>query len=74
MRHVPQVARPLLASALYLEFSLSVRHGLWGFARVLLVPRLVLRSLPRAGCRTPKQKAQASLSDSETKKWRDNTH
>ena len=49
VRHVPRVARPLLASALCREFSLSVRHGLWGFARVLLFPKLVLRSPPRAG-------------------------
>ena len=26
-----------------------MRHGLWGFARVLIFPKLVLRSPPRAG-------------------------
>ena len=49
MRHVPQMVRPLLASALCHEFLLSVNHGLWGFARVLMFPKLVLRSPPRAG-------------------------
>ena len=49
VRHVPRMTRPLLASVLCREFSLSVHHGLWGFARVLMFPKLVLRSLPRAG-------------------------
>ena len=46
--HVPRMVRPLLASALCHEFSLSVNHGLWGFAQVLMFPKLVLRSPPRA--------------------------
>ena len=41
--------RPLFTSALCHEFSLSVNHGLWGFARVLIFPKLVLCSPPRAG-------------------------
>ena len=38
-----------MASALCHEFSLSVNHGLWGFAQVLMFPKLVLRSPPRGG-------------------------
>ena len=49
VRHVPRMVRPLLASTLCHEFSLSVNHGLWGFARVLIFPKLVLRSPPSAG-------------------------
>ena len=49
VRHVSQMVRPLLVSALCHEFSLSVNHGLWGFARVLMFPKLVLRSPPCAG-------------------------
>ena len=49
VRHVPRMVRPLLASALCHEFSLSVNHGLWCFARVLMFPKLVLRSQPHAG-------------------------
>ena len=45
--HVPQMVRPLLASALCHEFSISLNHGLWGFARVLIFSKLVLRSPPR---------------------------
>ena len=47
--HVPRMVRPLLASALCHEFSLSVNHGLWGFARELMFPKLVLRSPPHVG-------------------------
>ena len=32
VHNVPQMVRPLLASALCHEVSLSVNHGLWGFA------------------------------------------
>ena len=32
VRHVPWMVRPLLASVLCHEFSLSVNHGVWGFA------------------------------------------
>ena len=35
--HVPRAARPLLASALCREFSLSVCHGLWGFVRFVVI-------------------------------------
>ena len=40
------MVRPLFTSALCHEFSLSVNHGLWGFAQVLMFPKLVLRSPP----------------------------
>ena len=43
------MARSLLASALCHEFSLSVNHGLWGFALVLMFLNLVLCSPPCAG-------------------------
>ena len=46
VRHVPRAVRPLLASALCREFSLSVRHGLWGFVHLLLLPKLVRTSFP----------------------------
>ena len=49
VRHIPRMVRPLLASALCHEFSLSVNHGLWGFACVLMFPKLVLRFPPCAG-------------------------
>ena len=71
VRHVPRVARPLLASALCREFSLSVHHGLWGFARVLLFPKLVLRSPPRAG-RKKRYLVGAVLQD-RLKQWMSGT-
>ena len=46
VRYVPQMVRPLLASILCHEFSLSVHHGLWGFAQMLMFPKLVLHSSP----------------------------
>ena len=49
VRHVPRMVRPLLASALCQDFLLSVRHGLWGFARLLMFPKLILHSPPHAG-------------------------
>ena len=49
VRHFPRMVRPFLASALCHKFSLSLNHGLWGIARVLMFPKLVLRSPPRAG-------------------------
>ena len=51
VRHVPQVARPFLASVLYREFLLFVRHGLWDLVSVLLFPKLVLCSSPCAVCK-----------------------
>ena len=41
--------RGLFGFCSWLRVSLSVQHGLWGFACVLLFPKLVLRSPPRAG-------------------------
>ena len=43
------MVRPLLASPFCHGFSLSVNHGLWGFVRVLMFPKLVLCSPPSAG-------------------------
>ena len=49
VHHVPRMVRPLLASALCHVFSLSVNHGLWGYAQVSMFPKLVLHSPPHAG-------------------------
>ena len=71
VRHVPRAARPLLASALCREFSLSVRHGLWGFVRLLLLPKLVLRSPPRAGRK--KRYLVGALLQDRLKQWMSGT-
>ena len=44
VHHVPHIAKLLLAFALSREFSFCVCHGLWGFVRLLMFPKLVLRS------------------------------
>ena len=71
VRHVPWAARPLLASALCQEFSLSVRHGLWGFVHLLLLPKLVLRSPPRAGRK--KRYLVGALLQDRLKQWMSGT-
>ena len=71
VHHVPRAARPLLPSALCREFSLSVRHGLWGFVRLLLFPKLVLRSPPRAGRK--KRYLVGALLQDRLKQWMSGT-
>ena len=49
VRHVPHLAKPRLASCLCQEFSTVSWSGLWGFAQLLMFPKLVLCFPPRAG-------------------------
>ena len=47
--HVPRNVRPLLAQVLSVEFNHACQEGLWGFARLFLFAKAVLRSPPRGG-------------------------
>ena len=46
---VPQNVRPLLAQVLSVEFNHACQEGLWGFARLFIFAKAVLRSPPRGG-------------------------
>lgn len=47
IKHIPRSCRPLLAQTLAREFRYAHQKGLWGFARVHIFAKAVLRLPPR---------------------------
>ena len=47
--HIPRSVRPVLAEVLATEFRNATYHGLWGYARLHMFPKAVLRCPPRRG-------------------------
>ena len=47
--HVPCSVRALLAQVLAAEFNHAIRHRLWGFARIFIFAKAVLRAPARGG-------------------------
>ena len=47
--HIPRSVRPLFAQVLAKELGHATLDGLWGFARLFMLPKAVLRCPPRGG-------------------------
>ena len=47
--HVPYNVRALLAQVLATEFNHAIHHSLWGFARIFIFAKAVLRAPARGG-------------------------
>ena len=47
--HIPRSVRPVLAEVLATEFRNATYYGLWGYARLHVLPKAVLRCPPRGG-------------------------
>ena len=67
--HIPKKVRPLLAQVFSSEFRHARFDGLWGFARLFLLAKAVLRSPPRGGRK--KRFVVASLIQTRLRRWLD---
>ena len=65
--HIPQSVRPLLAQVLANEFQHAYADGLWGFVRLFMFAKSVLRTPPRGGRR--KRHVIKSLFLSRLQRW-----
>ena len=67
--HVPRKVRPLLAQVITTELQHARLDGLWGFTRLSLFPKAVLRPPPRGGRK--KRYAVDALIVSRIRRWQD---
>ena len=65
--HVPRSVRPLLAQVLSVEFYHACSNGIWGFARLFMFAKAVLRSPPRGGKK--KRYVVSSILTSRLQQW-----
>ena len=47
--HVPRSVRPLLAQVLAIELEHGYSDGFWGFVRLFIFAKCILRTPPRGG-------------------------
>ena len=67
--HVPRKVRPLLGQVIITELQHARLDGLWGFTRLSLFPKAVLRPPPRGGRK--KRYAVDALIVSRIRRWQD---
>ena len=67
--HVPHKVRPLLVQVITTELQHARLDGLWGFTRLFLFPKAVLRPPPRGGRK--KRYAVDALIVSRIRRWQD---
>ena len=67
--HVPRKVRPLLAQVISTELRHARVNGLWGFTRLSLLPKAVLR--PPPSCGKKKRYVIDALISSRLRRWQD---
>ena len=67
--HIPRKVRPLVAQVLTAELRHACQNGLWGFVRLSLLPKAVLRTPPRGGKK--KWYVVGVLLSSRLRRWQD---
>ena len=67
IRHIPRSVRPLLSQVLGAELRHVTDDGIWGFARLQMFPKAVLRCPPRAGKK--KRYVMKALLHSRLERW-----
>ena len=65
--HVPQSVRPLLAQVLAIELEHGYSDGLWGFVRLFIFAKCILRTPSRGGRK--KRYVVSSLLSSHLNRW-----
>ena len=65
--HIPRKVRPLVAQVLTAELRHACRDGIWGFVRLSLFPKAVLRTPPRGGKK--KRYVVGVLLSSRLRRW-----
>ena len=67
VNHIPRSVRPLLGKVLSVEFKHAIKNGIWGFARLHMFAKAVLRCPPRGGRK--KRYVVKSILQSRLDRW-----